>query len=76
MFSRIALARFSSASPIFGKAVFERTNIVAPKRISVQIISPRPGETRKLPPSSSAACANAGARRSGGGRARARMLVL
>ena len=53
MFSLIALARFSSASPIRGKATFASTNIVTPNRSSVQIISPRPGETRKLPPSSS-----------------------
>ena len=31
MFSRIALARFSSASPIRGKANFESTNMVTPK---------------------------------------------
>jgi hypothetical protein len=30
-----------------------RKYIVTPKKISVQIINPSPGETRKLPPSSS-----------------------
>ncbi len=57
MFSRIAFARFSSASAIRGNAVFESTNIVIPNSSRVQIISPRPGETRKLPPSSSAVSA-------------------
>ena len=50
MFSRIAFARFSSASPIFGKAILLEHAHRDPKRTSVQIISPRPGETRKLPP--------------------------
>ncbi len=59
MFSRIAAARFSSASWIRGKANLLRTHIVNRKRTSVQIISPRPGETRKLPPSSSAVSAAA-----------------
>src|SRR5687768_7045926 len=53
MFSRIKLARFSSASEIRGNAVFESTYIVTPNRSSVQSMSPSPGETRKLPPSSS-----------------------
>ncbi len=53
MLSRIAFARFSSASPIFGNAVLLRTHIVTPNSTRVQIISPRPGETRKLPPPSS-----------------------
>ena len=59
MFSRIAFARFSSASPMRGKATLESTNMVTPKASRVQNISPREGETRKLPPSSSAcsACA-------------------
>ena len=47
MFSRIAFARFSSASPIRGKATFASTNIVTPNRISVQIISPRPGRDQE-----------------------------
>ena len=58
MFSRIALARLSSASRIRGKATLLSTYIVTPNTISVQIISPRPGETRKLPPSSSAAASS------------------
>ena len=37
-----------------GKATLLSTHIVNPKTSSVQIISPRPGLTRKLPPSSSA----------------------
>ena len=49
MDSRIALARLSSASWIRGKATLLSTYIVNPKTISVQIISPRPGLTRKLP---------------------------
>ena len=32
-----------------GKASFESRNIVAPKTISVQIISPMPGSIRKPP---------------------------
>ena len=55
MFSLIALARFSSASWIRGKANLPSTHIVIPNRTSVQIISPSPGETRKLPPSPRAA---------------------
>src|SRR5688572_4762029 len=55
MFSRTAFALFSSASPILGRAVRFNTHIVKRKRTSVQIIRPRPGETRKLPPSSVAA---------------------
>ena len=50
MFSRIALARLSSASWMRGKATLLSTHIVNRKRTRVQIISPRPGETRKLPP--------------------------
>src|SRR5688500_2728936 len=38
-----------------GKATFASTYIETPKTISVQIISPLPGETRKLPPPLSAA---------------------
>ena len=48
--SRIALARLSSASWIRGKASLLSTYIVIPKTSSVQIIRPRFGETRKLPP--------------------------
>ena len=51
----IVFARLSSASWIFGKATLLSTHIVKRKRTSVQIIRPRPGETRKLPPSSSPA---------------------
>ena len=40
-----------------GNATLERMNIEMPKRNSVQTISPMPGLTRKLPPSSSAAWA-------------------
>ncbi len=50
--SAIVFARLSSASWIFGNASLLSTHIVNRKRTSVQIISPRPGETRKLPPSS------------------------
>src|SRR3954453_13783267 len=50
--SRIAFARLSSASWIRGKATFESTYMVIPKTSSVQIIKPRFGETRKLPPES------------------------
>ena len=50
--SLIVLARLSSASWIFGKATLLSTHIVKRKSTSVQIIRPRPGETRKLPPSS------------------------
>ncbi len=49
MFSRIALARLSSSAWIRGSAARPRTNIVTPNTISVQIISPSAGETRKLP---------------------------
>src|SRR5688500_6767117 len=62
MFSRIAAARFSSASRIRGKASFESANIVTRKVSSVQIIRPGAGETRKLPPSSSAAASVAASR--------------
>src|SRR3954463_11259323 len=55
MDSRIALARLSSASWIRGKATLLSTYIVIPKTSSVQIIRPRLGETRKLPPESLAA---------------------
>src|SRR5918997_2153637 len=51
--SSIAFWRRSSASPIRGKATFQRMNIDTPKRTSVHTISPMPGLTRKLPPSSS-----------------------
>jgi hypothetical protein len=50
----------SRASWIFGKASLLNTHIVKRKRISVQIIRPRPGETRKLPPSSLCASAARG----------------
>ena len=53
--SATALARFSSAAWIRGNASRLRMKNVARNAISVQIINPRPGETRKLPPSSSAA---------------------
>src|SRR4051794_6280486 len=53
--SRMALARLSSASWIRGKATLLSTYIVIPKTSSVQIIRPRFGETRKLPPESLAA---------------------
>src|SRR5689334_11511233 len=49
--SLIAAARLSSASWIFGKATLLNTHIVTRNRTSVQIIRPRPGLTRKLPPS-------------------------
>ena len=52
MLSRIAFARFSSASPILGRATLLSTHIVNANRTRVQIISPSAGETRKLPPSS------------------------
>ena len=58
--SAIVLARLSSASWIFGKATLLNTHIVKRKRTSVQIIRPRPGETRKLPPSSSPAALASG----------------
>ena len=51
--SAISLARLSSASWMRGNATLLRTHIVNPKTSRVQIISPRPGLTRKLPPSSS-----------------------
>ena len=51
--SAISLARLSSASWIRGKTFLLRKKTVIPKNSSVQIISPRPGDTRKLPPSSS-----------------------
>src|SRR3954451_11356267 len=57
--SRIALARLSSASWIRGNATLLRTYIVIPKTSSVQIIRPRFGETRKLPPDDSAASGSA-----------------
>ena len=47
--SSIAFWRLSSASWIRGNANLPRTQIVAPNAISVQIISPTPGVTRKLP---------------------------
>src|SRR4029450_245553 len=53
--SRIAFARLSSAAWMRGKATFESTHIVNPKTTSVQIIRPRLGETRKLPPESPSA---------------------
>src|SRR5918994_2958350 len=52
--SSIAFWRLSSASAIRGNAIFASTYIETPKTTSVQIISPMPGETRKLPPSSAA----------------------
>src|SRR3954451_10777794 len=55
MESRIALARLSRASWIRGKATLLSTYIVIPKTSSVQIIRPRFGETRKLPPEPPAA---------------------
>src|SRR5918997_2561208 len=51
--SSIARWRRSSASWMRGKATFQRMNIDTPKRNSVHAISPTPGLTRKLPPSSS-----------------------
>src|SRR3954447_3376701 len=58
--SWISRARFSSASEIRGNANFERISIETKNAISVQIIRPTPGETRKLPPPlfSSAASTN------------------
>src|SRR4051795_2642252 len=57
--SWISRARFSSASEIRGNAYFWRISIEAKNAISVQIIRPTPGETRKLPPPfSSAASTN------------------
>src|SRR5215211_9142200 len=50
MLSRIAFARLSSAAWMRGKATLLRTHIVNTNRTRVQIIKPRPGETRKLPP--------------------------
>ena len=50
--SAIVFARLSSAAWIFGKASLLSTHMVKRKSTSVQIIRPRPGETRKLPPSS------------------------
>src|SRR6266550_8123967 len=49
MLSRIAFARLSSASWIRGNASLLSTHIVKTNTTRVQIISPRPGETRKLP---------------------------
>src|SRR5690242_18389182 len=57
MLSRIALARLSRASWMRGNASLDNTHIVNPNTTSVQIISPRPGETRKLPESASGGCA-------------------
>ena len=48
--SSIAFWRLSSASAMRGNATFARTYIETPKTTSVQIISPMPGVTRKLPP--------------------------
>ena len=56
--SATAFARFSSASWIRGKAYRLRMKNVSRNAISVQIISPRPGETRKLPPPSSSVAAS------------------
>src|SRR5215213_9060068 len=53
--SSIARWRRSSASPMRGKATLLSTYAEIPKTSSVQIISPTLGETRKLPPESSAA---------------------
>ena len=53
MDSSIAFWRLSSASAMRGNATLERMNIDTPKRNSVHTISPMPGLTRKLPPSSS-----------------------
>ena len=50
MFLAIFCDRSSSASEIFGNAYFLSTSIVIPNASSVQIISPSPGWTRKLPP--------------------------
>src|SRR4051794_18096694 len=47
--SSIARRRLSSASPILGKATFQRMSSVTPNAISVQIITPVLGETRKFP---------------------------
>jgi hypothetical protein len=48
--SSIWRRRLSSASAISGYAYLRRIRNVAPNAIRVQIISPSPGETRKLPP--------------------------
>ena len=48
--SSIAFWRLSSASAMRGKASFASTYSEMPKTSSVQIISPTPGVTRKLPP--------------------------
>ena len=55
--SSIAFWRLSSASAMRGNASFASTYSEMPKTSSVQIISPMPGETRKLPPSSPPAAA-------------------
>src|SRR5687768_5709352 len=55
MFLAIFCDRSSSASEIFGNANLLRTSIVIPNASRVQIISPMPGWTRKLPPPSSSA---------------------
>ena len=52
--SSIAFWRLSSASAMRGNATFASTYSEMPKTSSVQIISPMPGVTRKLPPSSAA----------------------
>src|SRR5215211_2414809 len=53
--SSIAFWRLSSASAMRGNASFASTYMEMPKTSSVQIMSPTPGVTRKLPPLSSAA---------------------
>src|SRR3954471_21069489 len=55
MFLEIFCERSSSAAEIFGNANLLSTYIVMPNAISVQIINPMPGWTRKLPPPSSSA---------------------
>src|SRR4051794_31665524 len=44
------MRRLSSASWIGGNANFRSSRIVTPNAMSVQIITPTPGWTRKLPP--------------------------
>src|SRR3954463_12123419 len=53
--SAIALRRLSSASWMRGNASRRRISSVMPNAISVQIITPMPGWTRKFPPPDDAA---------------------
>src|SRR3954467_13986903 len=48
--SSIVMRRLSRASWMRGNASLRRSRIVTPNAISVQIITPTPGWTRKLPP--------------------------